>query len=283
VKKIVERLLIFFIGLPLVLFIVLFLPWKHHLACNLIIILLSALSALELAAMLRKKGLHFKAAEAAVLGAVAPFAMTLYVSFGLKPELVPCFFVAAASWLLVSRVFSRPEKIAAIAFSLPAGFFVLVYPSFFLSWIIWMNQLPHASLLMAIYLLMVLGNDSLAWVFGMLLGKNNRGLVPVSPNKSAAGFAGGIATSIGVGAGAAVLFPEFFQHKLITPLAAGMILGFLTGTAGVLGDLVESALKRSCGVKDSGGIIPGRGGVLDSLDSLALAAPVFYVMYRALF
>jgi phosphatidate cytidylyltransferase len=61
------------------------------------------------------------------------------------------------------------------------------------------------------------------------------------------------------------------------------MLGLFTGIAAVLGDLAESALKRSAGVKDSGSLIPGRGGILDTIASLALSAPVFYVGYRLLF
>ena len=65
--------------------------------------------------------------------------------------------------------------------------------------------------------------------------------------------------------------------------AAGLILGFTTGLAVILGDLGESVLKRSAGLKDSGVLIPGRGGILDSIDSVALAAPVFYIGYKLLF
>jgi phosphatidate cytidylyltransferase len=80
-----------------------------------------------------------------------------------------------------------------------------------------------------------------------------------------------------------LFFPAAFAPRLLPPLPSGLILGFLLGAAASLGDLVESALKRSSGVKDSGSIIPGRGGVLDSIDSIAFAAPVFYAVYRILF
>jgi phosphatidate cytidylyltransferase len=57
----------------------------------------------------------------------------------------------------------------------------------------------------------------------------------------------------------------------------------LTGIAATFGDLCESAIKRSAGIKDSGGLIAGRGGVLDSVDSIALAVPVFYYAWQIFF
>jgi len=58
------------------------------------------------------------------------------------------------------------------------------------------------------------------------------------------------------------------------------MLTILTSTAAIAGDLVESMLKRACNVKDSGTVILGRGGILDSMDSLLFAAPVFYVVFK---
>jgi phosphatidate cytidylyltransferase len=98
-----------------------------------------------------------------------------------------------------------------------------------------------------------------------------------------AGFIGGAAASILVGIGAVLLLPDVFIPQRSPPLAAGILLGLLSGLAGTLGDLGETALKRSSHCKDSGAIIPGRGGVLDSIDSIALAAPVFYYACRFLF
>ncbi|MDR0495298.1 MAG: phosphatidate cytidylyltransferase, partial [Treponema sp.] len=95
-----------------------------------------------------------------------------------------------------------------------------------------------------------------------------------------AGFIGGIFASVVVGTGAALIFPEIFVSG--SPIA-GSLLGLLTGLAAAFGDLGESAIKRSSGIKDSGTIIPGRGGVLDSIDSVIFAAPVFYIAFRLLF
>ena len=62
-----------------------------------------------------------------------------------------------------------------------------------------------------------------------------------------------------------------------------VILGIITSLAAIIGDLIESVFKRSCEVKDSGNLIPGRGGVLDSIDSILIAAPIFYIGYNFLF
>jgi phosphatidate cytidylyltransferase len=160
---------------------------------------------------------------------------------------------------------------------------VLIYPGLFMSWIIKLSLWPRAEIFILTFLLIVFANDSLAWTAGMLFGKGNRGIVPVSPNKSIAGFIGGLTASALVGAGAVLFFPEVFPLRRFPALPSGIALGLISGIAGSLGDLGESAMKRSSGIKDSGFLIPGRGGILDSIDSLALAAPVFYMLCRFLF
>ena len=69
----------------------------------------------------------------------------------------------------------------------------------------------------------------------------------------------------------AYLFPEVFTYSL----GEGFVLGLLTSAIAAIGDLIESSFKRSAEVKDSGSIIPGRGGILDSIDSVIMAAPVY--------
>lgn len=281
-KKLIPRLAIFFIGLPLIAVLVLFLPQFNHLAINITVVIFSALGAVELTEILKKKNLLISGVEAAFLGAAAPAAMTATVSFGAPPLAVPAVLAVAASWLLISRIFSPEKKLENYTGQAAAGFTVLVYPGLFMEWIVRLSFLPRAELVLLTFLLCVFANDSLAWVVGMLLGKGNRGIIPVSPNKSIAGFIGGFTASALVGLGGAVFFPEAFNPRF-PALPSGLLLGLAAGVAGSLGDLGESAIKRSAGVKDSGILIPGRGGVLDSIDSLSLAAPVFYLAFRVLF
>jgi phosphatidate cytidylyltransferase len=281
-QKIIERLLMFFIGLPLIALIV-FLPYYHHLAINLLIIIFSSLGAVEFAGILKKKGLALSTAEAAILGIISPAAMTVVVSLGLNGQVMSAAFIIGACWLLISRIFASEENLQDYTIRTAAGFSVMMYPGLFMVWIIRMTLLPHSDMVILVFLLMVFANDSLAWLAGMLFGKGNRGIIPASPNKSVAGFAGGLIAAVLAGIGGAHFIPGAFVSSGLPPVFAGALLGFLTGAAGSLGDLAESALKRSSGMKDSGSVIPGRGGVLDSIDSVALAAPVFYVAYHILF
>jgi phosphatidate cytidylyltransferase len=184
---------------------------------------------------------------------------------------------------LVSRAFSSARKLPDILLFIAAGFSVIIYPGFFMIWIIRMTLLTQAVPVILIFLLMVFADDSAAWAVGMLFGKKNRNIIPASPNKSIAGFIGGLTASVLIGLGAALLIPQAFIAQHIPAIPSGIILGFLSGIAATLGDLAESALKRSSRIKDSGVLIPGRGGVLDSIDSIAMAAPVYYGLYRILF
>jgi phosphatidate cytidylyltransferase len=288
VKKVFQRLLMFIVGLPLVLGLILFLPWKNHFTVNLVITLFSCLGAMELAGLLQKKGINISKAAAAFLGGVLPCALTLIVSFNLPPVVLPLagvFFLCAA---LLRFVFhpdtgASAEKTNAAVHYFAAGSACFLYPGAFLSWIIAMNGRDNAAFLVIAFLLMAFGNDSASWAAGMLFGRSSRGIIKVSPNKSAAGYAGGILVSMLIGGLAAWLYPAVFKPALFHWLPSGLVLGFFVAVAGSLGDLAESALKRSADVKDSGRLILGRGGVLDSVDSLCFAAPVYFLLTQVLF
>jgi phosphatidate cytidylyltransferase len=120
-------------------------------------------------------------------------------------------------------------------------------------------------------LTIVMLSDSGAYFCGVLFGK--RKLAPrLSPNKTIEGALGGILFGV---LGAIVLdslFNVFFQStgKIV-------LLGIVCSIAGILGDLMESTFKRFSGVKDSGKLLPGHGGILDRVDSLLFAAPVLLV------
>jgi phosphatidate cytidylyltransferase len=186
---------------------------------------------------------------------------------------------------LIPGVFTRTENIEKIIGRITAGFSVFVYPGFFLFWLSKMTVWKNAGFIIVFFLLLTLCNDSAAWLAGSLFGKNNSGVIHVSPNKSIAGFTGGAIGSILIAIIASLAFPEIFIARIGSiPVVFSMILlGFCTGIAAALGDLAESAIKRSCGVKDSGSLMPGRGGILDSIDSIAVAAPVFFLLYNVFF
>ncbi|MAW82061.1 MAG: phosphatidate cytidylyltransferase [Parvularcula sp.] len=111
-------------------------------------------------------------------------------------------------------------------------------------------------------------NDVAQFTWGKLFGKNK--IVPkVSPKKTWEGFLGGLGSTI---VGAAIAGPFLTPMPFYIAAVAGAIIAI----AGFLGDITISAFKRDLGVKDSGGLIPGHGGILDRVDSLTYAAPVFY-------
>jgi len=282
-NKILQRLLMFAIGLPAIIALVLLLPYHHHLAVNIAVILFSILGAIEFAGILAKKIYTFRLLEAALLGALAPVAMTLSVSYDIAGELLPAAVILGAMWLITSRAFSSNSKLTDTAARMSAGLAIMVYPGLFMVWLIRMTLLPQAGIIILVFLLTVFANDSLAWAVGMLFGRGNRGLIPASPNKSIAGFVGGLCASVIVATLATYFFPQAFKPGPLPVHLSGAVLGLFTGVVAIIGDLAESTLKRSVELKDSGNIIPGRGGILDSIDSISLAAPVFYALYWMLF
>lgn len=110
-------------------------------------------------------------------------------------------------------------------------------------------------------------NDVMQFTWGKLLGKNK--IIPkISPNKTWEGFIGGLISTTIIG----------YFLGFLTPLPTIQIIfvSFMIAFSGFVGDIVVSSIKRDIGVKDTGNSIPGHGGVLDRIDSLAYTAPVFF-------
>ena len=116
--------------------------------------------------------------------------------------------------------------------------------------------------------------DVLQYVFGKLFGKHPIAPV-VSPNKTWEGFAGGVLGASGIGT--AICWATPF------PPAVAFAMSIAITLAGFAGGLVMSAIKRDRGVKDFGALIEGHGGMLDRIDSLCFAAPVFFHLTRYFF
>ena len=124
----------------------------------------------------------------------------------------------------------------------------------------------------AVFLLFILiwSSDSFAYFTGRMFGKHK--MAPkISPKKTWEGFAGGVFFTLVLG--------YFIEQKFPELRGNWMVIGLLVSVFAPLGDLVESQLKRTFGVKDSGNIIPGHGGVLDRLDSFIITVPVVYLYF----
>jgi phosphatidate cytidylyltransferase len=117
---------------------------------------------------------------------------------------------------------------------------------------------------------LIWSSDSFAFFTGKFFGKHK--MAPkISPKKTWEGFAGGVFFTLIIGYFIEMKFPDLRGNYII--------VGFLVSVFAPFGDLVESQLKRNFGVKDSGNIIPGHGGILDRLDSFIICAPVVYLYF----
>jgi phosphatidate cytidylyltransferase len=128
-------------------------------------------------------------------------------------------------------------------------------------------------------LILIWTNDTFAYIVGKTMGKHKL-FERISPKKTIEGFLGGMFFTI-IGAYILSCFDNFLNpvfHSSLIWIGAAIILVIF----GTLGDLVESQLKRKAGVKDSGNIMPGHGGILDRLDSIIFAIPFLFLYYQIL-
>ncbi|MDX4974702.1 phosphatidate cytidylyltransferase [Myroides odoratimimus] len=136
------------------------------------------------------------------------------------------------------------------------------------------NQPVYVPQIIIGILIMIWTNDTFAYITGKKFGKNKL-FERISPKKTIEGFLGGMLFTIIAG----TILSQYFDFFNIVIWISSAIFVSIFGT---IGDLVESHFKREAGVKDSGAIMPGHGGILDRLDSVIFVAPFLYLIYQIL-
>jgi phosphatidate cytidylyltransferase len=184
--------------------------------------------------------------------------------------------------LCVRQFISRSNTAGILAIS--TTLFGLMYVPWLLSFIQKINFFPFpdgssptAGTFYVLYFVVITKfSDTGAYAIGSLLGRHK--MIPrISPSKTWEGFAGALAVSTG----ASVAFAVLANHHLVgMTIPHAIALGVLLSVSAVIGDLIESIFKREAGVKDSGRLFPGIGGILDLLDSLLFNAPLMYLYLR---
>ena len=169
---------------------------------------------------------------------------------------------------LLAELFRKKEKPIHNLAYLILGQLYVATPMAMLSQLLYANDATWQSAWVLVMLLTIWMNDSFAYLFGILFGKH-RMFERISPKKSWEGFIGGALMSLGFGIACYYYLPQFFPSCTPTlTLWQWMLLAELIVAAATLGDLLESLMKRSLGIKDYGNIMSGHGGVLDRFDSL---------------
>lgn len=190
----------------------------------------------------------------------------------LGPGGFPRLIIAGAiAWIipllwLINFNFGRENRPPHQRLKLACGWIVLL-PAW--AAIVWLQAQPEGSWLVLLLALIVHGADTGAYFAGTTIGGAK--LAPrISPGKTWAGVAGGLVAGAGLSALAVIIIPVLtFNPAVIAALAVPLVL------ISIAGDLFASLLKRHIGLKDTGRLLPGHGGVLDRFDSLCAALPFF--------
>jgi len=206
---------------------------------------------------------------------------------------VACFVLERSEWIVaviialticsLGLALTKPDQMKKSLVTVAVTVTGVVYVAVLAGCLVGVRMMPDmmttpltprlSSKLLLMFFAMVIFADTGAYYTGRLIGRHK--LAPrVSPGKTIEGAVGGLIAAIAVGPLSRLLF----FHEI--PIVHALVLGALIGVIGPIGDLAESMLKRGAGVKDSGTLLPGHGGVLDRVDSILFCAPLLYYYSR---
>ncbi len=221
--------------------------------------------------MVQKKDVPLYSYVGIFIGLLIP--ITIFTHFEPTKNWELLFIVVGFLFILLMQ-FSRHDNRNAIL-GLSTTLFGILYVSWFFSFLVKIRlMLPgiEGVKLVGFILLVTKSGDVGAFLIGSKLGRH--ALLPrVSPNKSIEGSVGALLVS----ALTAVACRSFLPAEAHFSMWQSFLMGAFFGGLGQVGDLSESLIKRDCGVKDSGRLLPGLGGVLDMIDSILFAVPAFYL------
>jgi phosphatidate cytidylyltransferase len=207
------------------------------------------------------------------------FALVVLASFLFGQPLLAVAALIALSIVSLSTALVSSNELKNSVASVSSTVFGVVYVALLPGCLIGVRMLPDAvtrlsaphlaSKLLTTFFALVMLTDTGAYYVGRSLGRHK--LAPrISPGKTIEGAVGGFLVAMVTG----VLCKMIFFHEI--PVTHAIALGAAIGLVGQIGDLAESMLKRGAGVKDSGNLLPGHGGMLDRIDSILFCAPLLY-------
>ena len=203
-----------------------------------------------------------------VLAGVAGMILSAYAG---GPRALVLAWVLSAALLVLWRV---SGELSGAGRDVIGGMFVLTYPAFFAGFAAMLLAEPDGVARIVTFVLVTVCSDVGGYVAGVLFGKHP--MAPrISPKKSWEGFAGSVLLCV-LGALGCL---TWILHG---PAWAAVLFGVLVAVCATLGDLFESLIKRSLGVKDMSDLLPGHGGLMDRLDSLIAVVPVAWIVLAAL-
>jgi phosphatidate cytidylyltransferase len=274
-SELAKRVIVAIVAIPLVALVV----WAGGVYLALFLAVLGALGAWELLRLAERAGVRGLYGPAMVTAALLPIGTHAIASgWMLRPAAIGATLLVA---IVALTVFERsPEQRPLEASAVTVFGALYCSGSLALAYLLrehqWAVGKAAGSALLFFPIALTWISDSAAYFVGRAVGR--RKLFPaVSPKKTVAGAVGAVFAA----AVAAPLYVEYVLRPLaqlaLSP-AVALLFGVVTSVAGQLGDLAESLYKRQAGVKDSSGLIPGHGGILDRLDSLYFVLPVAYLL-----
>lgn len=235
-------------------------------ACVLLLLVFSLIEVYDIMAILKVEPLKWFG----IFVGIGIFGSSFAVAQGIAS---PILFVILIPLFLVTMIVELYRKKEQPFLNIASTFLGIIYiavPFSLFNFIVFSNYHNHQysfALLLCLFSFNWV-NDTGAYLSGMTFGKHKL-FERISPKKSWEGAVGGAASVVGIAFLFAWLIPEISLFNWI-------VLGLVTCVFGVFGDLMESLLKRSAGIKDSGRLLPGHGGFLDRFDAVIFSAPAFF-------